>query len=321
MRTGPSCALGRSSMNTGGSRRPGFISRLLGNRSGAGQVSKAAAKNRKKNQRKKNRRLYRMVWNRFTRRMGRKKKRGDKGKARRWWQRWLITRLIGHTLRAAAQLAKAGRNTALFGVALAAITSAAWMNTAHRVGIRVRAVNAASLRALALPFEGMGVEVRRLVAAITGGLIPYIPPTTTPTVLAEPVSTITTPYTGELMSDGTAVTNLRPLIEAVREAGVLGGGEKPHAVVVHQWHRDATELMEVLAERLAADAGLAAETLPVSGSAHDITTSLASAVTSYANEFAEGTEAWEQANGTRLERLHNDEANKELWDHSTRPDA
>ncbi len=47
-----------------------------------------------------------------------------------------------------------------------------------------------------------------------------------------------------------------------------------------------------------------------------------------AADIQEGTEAWVGANGTlslihgtRLERLLDDEANKELWDHSTRPDA
>ena len=196
------------------------------------------------------------------------------------------------------------------------------MQAAHRVGNRVRAVHRGTFAFLAVPFDGLGADLHRLARVIVARWRPAVTATggaTGPGVLTEKPSNN---KGGAVMSGdlSNVVTNLRPLIDAIQEAGPLGGGDKPHAVVVARWHEDAAELMRVLSERLGRDAGIAAETLPVSGSAHEITHALASATAGYAVEFAEATTAWKAANGTRWERLTSDEANKESWDHSTRPD-
>jgi len=250
----------------------------------------------------------------FKRRMaGRPLRKGD-----RWWQRWFLGRLLDRLGRGTAAGWRAGRNGSLFLAALASVFAAAWMQSAQRAGIRLLAVRAAAGRSLAQPFVGWAAELRRLLQAVTGGLRPYLPVTPyTPPALVEPAVARTMRST---VSDLNIPTNLRPLIEAIREGGPLGGGEGPHALEVYQWHIDLQELMEAVSERVASDSGIASEFLTVSGNAHEITASFGPAIQGMAAEIQEGTEAWVNANGTRMERLLDDEANKEAWDHSTRPD-
>jgi hypothetical protein len=281
--------------------------------------AKAAHKNSKRNARKKRRKLYRRLWRMFKRRMaGRPLRQND-----RWWQRWLLGRLLDRVGRGVAFGYRRGRNTSLFLAALASVCSAAWMQSAQRAGIRLLAVRTASIRALAAPFDGLRPELRRLLVAVGVGLRPwaYLPTTqfTPPAALVEPAAAPRSTMAD--LSNTNITTNLRPLIEAIREGGPLGGGEAPHALTVYQWHRDLQELMEAVADRVSADSSIAAETLPVSGDAHEITSSFGPATMGMAADIQEGTEAWILANGTRLERLLDDETNKHLWDHSTRPDA
>jgi hypothetical protein len=301
-------------------RRRGLIRRGLARLfRGSANPAKAAHKNSKRNARAKRRKLYRRLWRMFKRRMaGRPLRAND-----RWWQRWLLGRLLDRVGRGVAFGYRRGRNTSLFLAALASVTAAAWMQSAQRAGIRLLAVRTATVRALAVPFDGLGSALRRLLVAVGVGLRPwaYLPITqfTPPPALVEPAAAPRSTMAD--LSNTNIPTNLRPLIEAIREGGPLGGGEAPHALTVYQWHRDLQELMEAVAERVSADSSIAAETLPVSGDAHEITSSFGPATMGMAADIQEGTEAWVAANGSRIERLLDDEANKHLWDHSTRPDA
>lgn len=275
-------------------------------------AARATHKNAKRNARKKRRALYRKLWRSFKRRMaGRPLRSGE-----RWWHRWRIGRGVSRTGRGFGLLYRSVRNLLLFLAALWAISIAAWVDALRRLGNRVGAFSSATMRALAVPFEGLTLDVARFLHEISGVLHPS-DPVTVPPALVEPART---PRSLDL-SDLNITTNLRPLIDAIREASSLGGGDAPHALTVYQWHRDLEELTAALAERVQADSQLAAETLPVSGGAHEITTSFGPAFNGLAASIQEGTEGWVAANGTRIERLLDDESRKELWDHSTRPDA
>lgn len=279
----------------------------------ASPAARATRKNAKRNARKKRRKLYRKLWRAFKRRMaGRPLRSGE-----RWWHRWRIGRGLSWTARGMGFLSRSLRNLLLFLFALLTISFAAWIDALRRFGDRVGAFSRAAMRALAVPFEGLTLDLARFLHEISGVVHPTDPVTVAP-ALVEPARTA--PRSMD-MSDLNITTNLRPLIDAVREASRLGGGDAPHALTVYQWHRDLEELTAAMAELVRADSELAAETLPVSGGAHEITTSFGPAFNTLAAAIQEGTEGWVAANGTRIERLLDDERSKELWDHSTRPDA
>lgn len=276
-------------------------------------AARATRKNARRNARKKRRKLYRKLWRAFKRRMtGRPLRPGD-----RWWQRWRLGRGLHRAGVGFGFLYRWLRNLALFLAALGTISMAAWVDALRRFGRRVGAFGSAAMRALAVPFEGIPLDMARFLHELAALVHPSDPITRPPT-LVEPART--TPRSFD-MSDLNIKTNLRPLIDAVREAGRLGGGDAPHALTVYQWHKDLEELAAAMAELVRADSELAAETLPVSGGAHEITTSFGPAFNTLAAVIQEGTEGWVAANGTRIERLLDDESNKALWDHSTRPDA
>lgn len=275
-------------------------------------AARATHKNAKRNARKKRRKMYRRLWRSFKRRMaGRPLRPGD-----RWWHRWRIGRGASRAGYGLRWVSRGLRNLLLFLSALFTISLAAWINALRRFGNRVGAFSGAAMRSLSVPFEGVTLDVARFLHEISGVVHP-IEPHTVPPALVEPART-----TRSLdLSDLGITTNLKPLIEAVREAGRLGGGDAPHALTVYQWHVDLQELATAMADLVQADSQLAAETLPVSGGAHEITSSFGPAFNGLAASIQEGTEGWVLANGTRIERLLDDEANKELWDHTTRPDA
>jgi hypothetical protein len=274
---------------------------------------RATRKNARRNARKKRRQLYRRLWRSFKRRMtGRPLRPGD-----RWWQRWRLGRGLHRAGLGLGLLYRSSRNLALFLAALGTISLSAWIDALRRFGNRAGAYSAAAMRSLAAPLEGLTLDVARFLHEISGVVHPA-DPITVPPALVEPART--TPRSFD-MSDVNITTNLRPLIDAVREASRLGGGDAPHALTVYQWHKDLEELAGAMADLVQADSELAAETLPVSGSAHEITTSFGPAFNTLAAVIQEGTEGWVSANGTRIERLLDDEKNKSLWDHSTRPDA
>jgi hypothetical protein len=243
-----------------------------------------------------------------------------------WWRRWLLGRLMEHAVRGGHRAYRSGRNLSLFLAALGTILGAAWMEAARRGGSRLRSVHLHAMRVIAGPFEGPLREVWRLLTAVGHGLFPHLSVTgTIPTIVSD--DTVRRDMsddevgTGQLAEATAGIrTNLTPIIEAIREAGTLGGGDTPHALTVAKWHLELQELYEALAERVGPDADLAAETLPVSGGAHEITSAFAPAANEMAASVQEATEGWMSANGTRLARLVNDEHNKEAWDHSTRPD-
>jgi hypothetical protein len=254
-------------------------------------------------------RTYRRVWDRSTRwRRAHRARAGQHiaggGRIRRTWR--LLSRAVALLSLLVTYVAAA-----------VAVGTTAWVRLAHRTGNRVRAFRLASLAFLAVPFEGLGPDLRRLFALLRGAfasaaaVVPAVIPVAPEHEVGEPA-----------MSDLSGVTtNLRPLIDAIRESTPLGGGEAPHAIEVAKWHDDLAELMDALAARLRADADIAAETLPAESGAHEITASLGSSASSFAVEIEEASAAWRAVNGTRFERLTSDDARERQWDHSTRPDA
>jgi hypothetical protein len=252
-------------------------------------------------------RAYRRAWDRATsahravRGFARRRIAGTPGRGRKLLA-WAVTTL-----------------SALLGWTAGVITvgTTAWVRLAHRIGNHVRAFRLSWLTFLAEPFAGLGPDLRRLFALLTGVFTPAgaTLPAVIPAVPAHETGDTT-------MSDLSGVTtNLRPLIDAIRESTPLGGGEAPHAIEVAKWHDDLAELMDALATRLRADADIAAETLPAESGAHEITASLGSSASSFAVEIEEASAAWRAVNGTRFERLTSDDARERQWDHSTRPDA
>lgn len=193
------------------------------------------------------------------------------------------------------------------------------------VGKRARGLWSDIASALKLPFEGLGTDLRRIRSASArrikseahrlGLLKGSTTSTNTNNKEGDTVSDLNLPP----RSSGPA-TNLTPLIEAIQEGGALGGGEQPHAKVVHQWHRDLETLLVAIKERVSADAEIAAETLPSEGSAHEITSSLADVLDGASAQTAESTHAWELCQGSRLTRLYSDDARESAWDRSTSPD-
>lgn len=305
--------IGRRKNSTSGAgstkRRGGLFGFLRGGGSSTNSVGKLAKQQRKKRKKDQNRRKYRRILDRFKRNRKANKRFGNHGKPR------------DKVRRIAGGLWGAGRFSAMCLRVAGELTWYATAHAGHGLGNRVRALNKESVAFLAVPFAGLGTDVRRLIDRVRLRFA---------TVEDVPASTVTataTPKFGPVISEGSSMsdeefycdTNLRPLIEAIRNGSALGDGEKPHALVVMQWHKDLRELYEALGERIAADAEIAANTLPVSGDAHEITVHLGRSAMGHAGEVAEGYEAWKEANGTRVDRLVSDEENKELWDWSTRP--
>jgi hypothetical protein len=289
-------------------------------------VARNARNNAKDSRRREKERLWRAIFGR--RKTAKEIKRLKKlYKKRSWWERRAWIRIPVYTV---ARLWDVLAGVTLFGTAAVVTGSVMWMRSASKVGGVVRSMNRESFAFLALPFEGLGPEIRKLLDLLRtffrrlfgrdSGHIEAATTSTTPEVIR---TSPTSPEGAIDMShDALAgiTTNLQPLIEAVREAGSLGEGERPHALTVMRWHRDAAELIEALAELFGRDAGIAAETLPVSGNAHDITMALAASTRSHAEEFREGADAWAVANGTRADRLLDEnQTGEEAWDVSTAP--
>lgn len=291
-----------------GTRRGRVAGLLSGQRRPQGTTSRAtsAAATRKttaQTARQARRQARRRLWNRAT----------------RWHRAWRARRHVAGSRARQALYRGALLVSGLLTYLAAAIRvgTVAWVRCAHRVGNHVRAFRLASLAFLAIPFEGLGPDLRRLLALLRDAL--------TPAELAEPTVIPAVPeheIGDPAMSDLSGVTtNLRPLIDAIRESGPLGGGEAPHAIAVAKWHDDLAELMDALADRVRADAQIAAETLPAESGAHEITATLGDSASAFAGEIEEASAAWRAVNGTRWERLTSEDDRERQWDHSTRPDA
>ena len=205
----------------------------------------------------------------------------------------------------------------------AAAVVAAWYWTCmvgHRLGNGVRALNGDVAAALRAPFEGLPADWRRFLQARQARHDREVEQATGKKTEKK---TPTAPGRAGSCREGTPVirTNVREIIESIHNAQHLGRGDKPHAAEVHQWHKDVAELAEVLATFLSRDVEVAIETLPPEGAAHDITAAVPDGFKASAEQVAEATHAWEQAQGTKLERLYSEDERENAWDRSTMPDA
>ncbi|MEU6267512.1 hypothetical protein [Saccharopolyspora shandongensis] len=191
----------------------------------------------------------------------------------------------------------------------------------HRLGNRARALHFDAITALRAPFVGVFADWQRFQQARQARHERELERATgkkTEKTTANPNGF------GGTYQEGTQPmirTNVRDIIESIQNAQRLGRGEQPHAAEVHQWHKDVAELAEALADFLTQDVEVAIETLPPEGAAHDITAAVPDGFKASAEQVAEATYAWEQAQGTKLERLYSDDVRENAWDRSTMPDA
>ncbi len=191
----------------------------------------------------------------------------------------------------------------------------------HRLGNRVRALHFDAVTALRAPFVGLFADWQRFQQARQARHEREVERATGKKT--EKTTTSPTGF-GGTYQEGTQPmirTNVRDIIESIQNAQRLGRGEKPHAAEVHQWHKDVAELAEVLADFLTEDVEVAIETLPPEGAAHDITAAVPDGFKASAEQVAEATYAWEQAQGTKLDRLYSDDVREDAWDRSTMPEA